>query len=56
MLLTGLRVKYEEIRIFSEKSQDILFISYISYISYISSIFSFHFISNFSFLSNRISL
>ena len=50
MLLTGLRVKYEEIRIFSEKSQDILFISYISYI------FSFHFISNFSFLSNRISL
>lgn len=50
MLLTGLRVKYEEIRIFSEKSQDILFISYIS------SIFSFHFISNFSFLSNRISL
>ena len=53
MLLTGLRVKYEEIGIFSEKSQDILFISYISYIS---SIFSFHFISNFSFLSNRISL
>ena len=42
MLLTGLRVKYEEIRIFSEKSQDILF--YFLYFLYLFIPFYFKFL------------